>query len=180
MCDEYLYFSPTIHYLEGCSMRKFLVTALTLVALVSSAAVTASAQGPASAFGVGASVGWFGNGGHLVYAVQSNLHLGTQFGLRVSDGNTDLTFAPYGKYLFTSSSGLSPYILGQFYVSSQSANGSSTSSTGLTFGGGIEYFVSKHFGVFGQINVLDLPFSPEGSKAAFGILSPAIGVEFFL
>jgi len=139
----------------------------------------ASAQSPSEQFGVGASIGWFGSGGHAVYAFNSSLHVGTQFGLLISDGNTNLTFAPYVKYLIGGSKTLRPFFIGQFYISSTTANSTTASSTGLRFGGGAEYFIGNDFGIFAQIAILDLPFSPTGSAVSFGIATPAIGVEWF-
>ncbi len=147
-------------------------------AVLVASASTAYAQSPSEQFGFGASIGWFGAGGHLAYAITPAIHVGTQFGLDISDGNSDLTFAPYGKFILAGSKELKPFFIGQFIINSNSGGGDAT--TGLRFGAGAEYFVSKNLGIFAQIRVLDIPFSPSGSKVAFGIATPAIGAEWFL
>ena len=142
-----------------------------------SGATMVSAQSPSGQLGVGASIGWYDIGGHVVYAIDPAFHVGTQFGLLISDGHTQLTFAPYGKYLFKGSKELKPFLIGQLFLTSSTVSGSST--TGLTFGGGAEYFITDHFGVFAQIAVLKVPFSPSTQYVTFGIATPAIGVEWF-
>lgn len=156
-------------------MKKFFL--VLIAAVMMSGAATVSAQSPSEAFGLGASLGWYDAGGHVVYAITPAVHVGTQFGLLISDGNTNLTFAPYGKFLFSGSKELKPFVIGQFFISSSSVEGSS--STGLLFGGGAEYFITPHFGLFAQIAVLRLPFSPSGSKVSFGLATPSIGAEWF-
>ena len=151
---------------------------LVLIAFVMmSGAAMVSAQSPSGQVGVGASIGWHDIGGHVVYAIDPAFHVGTQFGLLISDGNTQLTFAPYGKFLFKGSKELKPFLIGQLFISSSSVSGSST--TGLIFGGGAEYFITDRFGLFAQLAVLRIPFSPTGSKVSFGIATPAIGAEWF-
>lgn len=151
-----------------------------MAAVMMSGAATMSAQSPSEAFGIGASLGWFGAGGHVVYAISPAIHVGTQFGLLISDGSTQLTFAPYGKFLFKGTKELKPFVIGQFAIQSNSAStAGSATSTGITFGGGAEYFITSDFGIFAQIAVLNIPFNT-GSVVSFGIATPAIGVEWFL
>lgn len=140
----------------------------------------ASAQSPSEQLGVGASIGWFGSGGHVVYALDSNLHVGTQFGLLINDdGDMDFTFAPYGKYFISGLKTFRPFVIGQFYISSTTEKLETVSSTGIRFGGGAEYFIGNNLGIFAQIAVFELPFSPSDAKMSFGILTPAIGIEWF-
>ncbi|MCX6140590.1 MAG: hypothetical protein NTX15_07165 [Candidatus Kapabacteria bacterium] len=158
-------------------MKKIFLVLLATVMMAG--AGTVSAQSPDQAFGIGASIGWYGNGGHLVYAISPAIHVGTQFGLLISDGSTQLTFAPYGKFLFKGTKELKPFLIGQFAIQSNSAtNVTSATSTGLTFGGGAEYFITSNFGIFAQIAVLSIPFNT-GSVVSFGIATPAIGAEWF-
>ncbi len=56
--------------------------------------------GPKSGLGVGVNIGQGFGGGQIQYAINHDLHVGTQFGLRIADG-LNLTFAPYGKYFLT-------------------------------------------------------------------------------
>ena len=154
-------------------MKKGFFVAVAAMVICSTA--TLFADGPKSGLGVGVNTGWYGSGGQVQYAINHDLHVGAQVGFRISDG-TDITFAPYAKY-FLGGSTVRPYAIGQFAISSNST--SNTSSTGITLGGGAQYWISDHFGVFGQIAVLDLPFSPKEKKIAFGILTPSIGLELF-
>ena len=172
---RYIWTTRFTHHCLELSMKKFFL--VLVAAVMMSGAATVSAQSPSEAFGLGASLGWYNAGGHLVYAITPAVHVGTQFGLLISDGNTELTFAPYGKFLFKGTKELKPFVIGQFFISSSSVEGSS--STGLLFGGGAEYFITSNFGLFAQIAVLRLPFSPSGSKVSFGLATPAIGAEWF-
>lgn len=153
-------------------MKKLFLVAIALFAL--GTAVT-SAQSPSEQIGFGASLGWFDAGGHVVYAIDPAIHVGTQFGLVISDGNTNLTFAPYFKFLMKGTKEFKPYVIGQFYVTS----GGSQTNTGIRAAMGGEYFVTPSFGLFAQIALLDIPFAT-GSKAAFGIAFPSIGFEWFM
>jgi hypothetical protein len=71
-----------------------------------------------------------------------------------------------------------PYAVGQFAIASRSTAGN-TSSTGINLGGGAQYWFSDKFGVYGQVNVLEVPISPSGQDISFGVLTPSIGLELF-
>jgi hypothetical protein len=154
-------------------MKKGFIVAV--AAMVVCSAATLFADGPQSGLGVGVNTGWGFSGGQVQYAINHDLHVGTQFGFRISDG-TDLTIAPYAKY-FLGGSTVRPYAIGQFAISSRSVAG--TSSTGINLGGGAQYWISERFGIFGQISVVEIPVSPSGQDIAFGILTPSIGLELF-
>lgn len=162
-------------------MKKGLFVAA--AAMMVCSAATLFANGPKSGLGFGVNTGLHNLGGQVQYAINHDLHVGTQVGFRISDG-TDITFAPYAKY-FLGGSQVRPYAIGQFAISStaaatSSATASNTSETGITLGGGAQYWISEKFGVYGQIAVLNLPFSPKEKKIGFGILTPSIGLELFL
>lgn len=155
-------------------MKKGLFVAAAAMMICSAASVFANG-GPKSGLGAGINYGWFGSGGQVQYAINHDLHVGTQFGLTISDG-TSITFAPYAKY-FLGGSTVRPFVIGQFAISSRSAG--NTSTTGINLGGGAQYWISDKFGVYGQLSVLELPISPSGQDVSFGLLTPAIGLELF-
>lgn len=156
-------------------MKKGLFVAA--AAMMVCSAATLFANGPKSGLGFGVNRGGPATAGVQVqYAINQDLHVGTQFGFRISDG-TDITFAPYAKY-FLGGSQVRPYAIGQFAISSKSVAG--TSTTGITLGGGAQYWISEKFGVYGQVSVVEIPISPSGQDVGFGILTPSIGLELFL
>ena len=155
-------------------MKKGLFVAAAAMMICGAASVFANG-GPKSGLGVGINHGWFGSGGQVQYAINHDLHVGTQFGFRISDG-TDITFAPYAKY-FLAGTTVRPYAIGQFAISSRSAG--NTSTTGINLGGGAQYWISDKFGVYGQLSVLELPISPSVQDISFGLLTPSIGLELF-
>jgi hypothetical protein len=157
-------------------MKKGLFVAAAAMMICSAASVFANG-GPTSGLGVGVNRGGPATSGVQVqYAINHDLHVGTQFGFRISDG-TDITFAPYAKY-FLAGTTVRPYAIGQFAISSRSTAGN-TSTTGINLGGGAQYWFSDKFGVYGQVNVLEFPISPSGQDMSFGILTPSIGLELF-
>lgn len=162
-------------FFKGQSMKK--LVAVTLVALVMAMGTSMNAQSPSGQFGVGVIVGEL-SGAQIQYAISPAVHVGTALGLELRDGNTNLGFSPYVKFIFAGSKELKPFLLGSFQILSLAGEGSTR--TALNFGGGAEYFITPNFGVWGGIVVLNLPLSPSGSKVGFGILSPAAGLEWFL
>ena len=162
-------------------MKKGLLVAAAAMMICSAASMFANG-GPKSGLGVGVNIGQGFGGGQIQYAINHDLHVGTQFGLRIADG-LNLTFAPYGKYFLTGTT-FRPYAIGQFVIASISAKDATgstkqTSTTGINLGGGAQYWISEKVGVYGQISVLEFPISPSGQDIAFGILTPSIGLELF-
>lgn len=158
--------------------KSFVVAAAMLVC--STAALFA--DGPKTGLGVGLNMGWLGGGGQVQFAIIEDLHIGTQFGLRIS-GGTDLTVAPYAKY-FLGGSSFRPFAIAQFVLSSSTVDSgpnesATTSTTGFLIGGGGQYWFSDRFGMFAQLSVLELPISPSGQNVSFGLLTPSLGVEYF-
>lgn len=158
------------------------VVAIAVVALVLVMGTQMKAQSPSQQFGLGALVGGL-NGVTAQYALSPAFHLGAGIGLELRDGNTNLSFSPYAKFIFAGSKELKPFLLGMFSISSNSSGVTGvegTTSTALNFGGGLEYFITPNFGFYAGMIVLNLPLSPSGSKVGFGILSPFVGGEWFL
>lgn len=152
------------------------VVAIVIVALVMTMGTTMNAQSPSGQFGVGITVGGL-NGAQVQYAISPAFHVGAGLGLELRDGNTGIAFAPYGKFIFAGSKEFKPFLIAILSIASYS--GSSSTSTALNLGGGGEYFITPNFGLWGGIVVINIPFSPTGSKVGFGILSPTAGVEWF-
>jgi len=160
-------------------MKSFAAFAAAAVVTLFGASV-ASAQSPSEQFGFGVSAGDGLVGGHAVYAVTPAVHIGTQLGLVLTDGNNQFVFAPYGKFLFKGPKELKPYVWAQFGIATgKMVNGISSTQTGLAFGGGAEYFATPNVGIFGQIAVLDIGFGT-GGTTVFGLISPRVGIEWFL
>jgi len=158
------------------------LVAIAVVTLVMAMGTSMSAQSPSQQFGIGAIIGGM-NAVTAQYALSPAFHLGAGLGLELRDGNTNLQFSPYAKFIFAGSKELKPFLLGVFSIGSSSSGVTGvegTTSTALNFGGGVEYFVTPNFGIWAGVIVLNLPLSPTGSKVGFGILSPSLGAEWFL
>lgn len=154
-------------------MKNLLLSlAVATVALFS--ANTASAQSPSQALGLGVTVGDL-SAVQISYALDPAIHIGTAFGLALTEGTNMITFAPYGKFLFKGSKTLKPFIQAQFLI----VSGGGATNTGLGVGGGAEYFITPEFGIFGQFNVLNAGFGDNGTTS-FGVLMPRLGAEWFL
>ncbi|MBS1560881.1 MAG: hypothetical protein JSS89_04690 [Bacteroidetes bacterium] len=158
--------------------RSILVIAMVLLGIGVS-----SAQSPDKVFGFGVTAGQ-SLGGHILYAITPAVHVGTGFGLALQSSNGTSTnqvyFAPYGKFLLSGTKEFKPFILGQFMISSGPSgnSASNTTSTSLNFGVGGEYFITPRFGIQGMFHVIQIGFDP--SFTAFGFLTPAVGVEWFM
>lgn len=146
---------------------------------------TASAQSPDRQIGLGVSTGSSvapGGGSvgaaHVCYALSPGLHLGAQVGINLfSQDNSShnyLTFVPYGKFILAGMKDMKPYIYGAFGVQT----GYTKTQTALQFGAGAEYFASRNVGIFGHVSVINIGIEP--SLTSIGIVSPQIGIEWFL
>jgi len=156
------------------------VVAVALVAFVLAMGTTMNAQSPDKQFGIGGVVGGV-SAAQIQYAISPAFHLGAFLGLQIQ-GSTQLVFGPYGKFIFAGSKELKPFVFANLMISSTSTGGTnsvSSTSTGLNFGAGAEYFITPNFGFWAGITVLSLPLSPSGQDVGFGILAPSIGGEWF-
>lgn len=154
-----------------------------VIAMVLLGVGMSSAQSPDRVFGFGVTAGQ-SLGGHALYAISPAVHVGAGFGLALqsSNGNSSnmVYLAPYGKFLLSGTKEFKPFILGQFILSSgpSATSSSNTTTTSLNFGVGGEYFITPRFGIQGMFHVIQIGFDP--SSTAFGLLTPAVGVEWFL
>jgi hypothetical protein len=156
--------------------RSILVIAMVLLGVGMS-----SAQSPDRVFGFGVTAGQ-SLGGHVLYAISPAIHVGTGFGLALQSSggvsSNQVYFAPYGKFLLSGTKEFKPFILGQFMISSGGSGDNTSTNTGLNFGVGGEYFITPRFGIQGMFNVVQIGLSP--SSTAFGFLTPAVGIEWFM
>jgi hypothetical protein len=169
-------------------MQKFM--AIAAATLICAGSVWAqSTPGPSEKFGLGATIA---NPNTEValgsvqgqYALSKDLHIGLGLGLEFADKGTFISLIPFAKYLFPSMGGFRPYVLGQLPVQrtgTENFAGNSEHDTrvSLVAGVGAEYFVTNSFGVFVNVPALVLPFR-SGGAVSFGVLTPNIGVEFFM
>ena len=146
-------------------------------------------------------------GGHVVFSVQKNLHIGTQIGLsmessantpgrQVRTTNTSLLIAPYTKLFFPLQSALSPFLIGglefekrgnsysvvgsedDFGVYYGNGQTGSTIRSSLYIGAGAEYFASRSLGIYGYFGLLEIDLG--SGERRLGLLGPRIGIEWFL
>jgi hypothetical protein len=150
-----------------------------LAAAMVLAASSAFAQAPNGQFGIGLALGT-GSGAQFTYAINPNVHIGARLGFQstsVSGASQSVfVFGPFFRYLLTSS-GVTPYLLGEFEYASQSTGGASTSTTSLFLGGGVGYYWNATFGVRGEIYLLNLGLDP--SSTTFSIVPARIGIDWF-
>lgn len=168
-------------------MKRFFLTAI-VAAMV---ATTALAQMPAERVVVGASTGWF-PGGHIGYTINEKFQLVAQLGLRTKGTADDeigttapgtfVTIGLSGKYFLSQGSDFNTYALGMFYVNPAEQDGLNTggANEGIVLAGGAEYFPSKNVGLFAQVAVLRFPFATKTDALNFGLLTPSVGIEWFL
>lgn len=174
-------FVPVHRFVSFHSVGSSMKRCILVIAMVLLGIGVSSAQSPDRVFGIGVTAGQ-SLGGHVLYAVSPAVHVGTGFGLALqSSGGTSsnqVYFAPYGKFLFSGSKEFKPFILGQFIITSGGSGENSSTGTALNFAVGGEYFITPRFGIQGMITVVNIGLSP--SSTAFGLLTPAVGVEWFL
>lgn len=168
-------------------MKRFFLTAITAVVTTASAL----AQMPEERVVVGASTGWF-PGAHIGYTVADKFQLGAQLGFR-NKGQADnevgttsqssfVTICVYGKYFLSQGSDFNTYGLGMLYIhpASQAGINAGGANEGLLLGAGAEYFPSKNVGLFAQLAVVTFPFSTTNDALNIGLLTPSVGIEWFL
>lgn len=151
-----------------------------IVALLA-ATLAAHAQSPPNGqFGIGLTLG-SGSGAQFTYAVNPNIHVGGRLGFasisQSGVSQSQFTFAPFFRYLFSAPGGIMPYLLAEFDYTSISRSGTSSSSTSLYLGGGVAYYWNATFGVRTEIFLLDLGLDP--SYTQFSIVPARIGVDWF-
>ncbi len=147
-----------------------------------------SGMSPDHQMGVGITAG-NSIGGHFAYAINPGFHAGAGFGIALRSesvgnnsysGNT-IWFAPYAKFIFSGMRDMKPYLFGSFGITSGKDIGVNTESstrTGLSIGGGAEYFASRNIGIFGHVTVIGLGFGTN-STTNIGLISPQVGIEWF-
>ncbi|SRR5579883_175720 len=161
-----------------------LLLSLSVIALALFVVPSAHAQKndpPSGKFGIGAYVasGIPGipvpSGLSGTYAINSDMQVGSYLSLAVasSDGASATTFllAPYFRYLFNSTA--SPYVQGGFSV----ITGGGSTTAGIFLGGGLSYYMSEHFGVHTDVDIIDVEFSP--SSVVFGWANLRAGMMWF-
>ena len=154
-------------------------TQLLRTAAVAAAAVftfgTAQAQSPDGQLGLGITTG-SQLGGTISYAINPAFHLGTIVGFEAANNVNTIVLAPYGRFLFAGPNPfLKPFIQAQFSLLKV---GDAEATTAIGVGGGAEYFVNRNLGIYAGLTIFNLGLSPSGNT--FGLLSPQIGVEWFL
>lgn len=133
-------------------------------------------------------------GGTLSYAVNSDIHLGLNFGFLFDTGDKDigsstyLTFGPYLKYFLSQMKVKSffPFLRGQFLVSNQSVSYKdvfnqtqkrSETHTKLLAQFGSEWFPISSLGIYASIRVIEFQLDPVRLFLGTGPVS--IGIEWF-
>jgi len=160
-----------------------------LVAMTITAA-SALAQMPEERVVVGAAMGWM-PGAHIGYSISSNFLLGAQLGVRMHDdkglgSETDVTISPFGKYFFAKGEDFNAYAIAQLYISpgakfySTPTKLGSYANDGLVVGAGSQFMATKNVGVWAQVALVNLPFSSTNENVSFGIMAPAIGIDWYL
>ncbi|GBD05271.1 hypothetical protein HRbin20_00852 [bacterium HR20] len=158
-------------------MKRFLPAFVALIA----ATLAAQAQSPPNGqFGIGLALG-SGSGAQFTYAINPNIHIGGRLGFasvsQSGQSQSQFAFAPFFRYLFSTTSGVMPYLHAEFEYGSTSTSGVSSSTTALYLGGGVAYYWNATFGIRGEINLLDLGLDP--SYTQFSIVPARIGVDWF-
>lgn len=166
-------------------MKSLVTTLVALTVMVTSA----YAQMPEERVVVGAAMGWL-PGAHIGYTISSNFLLGAQLGVRVheekvSGSQTDVTISPYGKYFFAKGDDFNAYAIAQLYISPgakffSTPNGGGYANDGVVVGAGAQFMATKNVGVWTQVALVNLPFSSTNENVSFGIMAPAIGIDWYL
>jgi hypothetical protein len=155
------------------------------------AVASSLAQMPEERVVAGASMGWL-PGAHIGYTISSNFQLGMQLGVRVNEleagqgSRTDVTISPFGRYFFATGDDFNAYAIGQLYISPGEKFFSTPNSNfkyaneGLVLGVGAQFMATKNVGVWAQVSLLNLPLSSTNENLSFGIMAPAIGIDWYL
>jgi hypothetical protein len=135
-------------------------------------------------------------GGTLSYAMNSDIHLGVNFGLYFDGGaegsgsSTFLTFGPYMKYFLSNMriKSFFPYLKGQFLVTttsvptydvfSQKWRRVTETGTKLILYVGSEWFPISSMGIYGGMRAFEIQFDP--TRLRIGTMSVTLGIEWFL
>lgn len=158
-------------------MKRFLSA---LVALIATTLAAQAQSPPNGQFGIGLVLGT-GGGAQFTYAINPNIHVGGRLGfasLSVSgQSQSQFAFAPFFRYLFSTTGAVMPYLHAEFEYASVSSGGASSSSSSLYLGGGVAYYWNATFGVRTEIHFLQLGLDP--SSTQFSIAPARIGVDWF-
>jgi len=147
--------------------------------------------------------GEFGYGPILNYAVNKDLHIGTQIGLffdsgyeqkiqngtqSVIDGNSFFYLAPYAKYFFKNMKNFRPFVQGQYviftiqdYLNATTFNKSTTArSDGNAFwiNVGGTWYPFNNVGINAGMRFLD--YNLDKSWMKIGLGNPFIGIEWYI
>jgi hypothetical protein len=132
------------------------------------------AQMPSQQFGVGMHMtgsinGGAGGGLDLIYALSQSLQVNCGLGmLYQSQGNTNATsfrFSPGINLFFAGTNSIRPFVGASLAINKA---GNSDTETSLFAGGGLAYFVTKNFGVYGAVPVLGIGISPGSTTINLG------------
>jgi hypothetical protein len=130
-------------------------------------------------------------GGTLAYALDPDMHIGTQLAFIFDSGEdnsvTYFLIAPYFKYFFTPIKSFRPFAQFCFQVQSipnrvqdtktyKWSDGTKT-STSIAISGGAEWFPYKSVGVYAGIQAINLYFSP--TRYIIGTGNAFMGIEWF-
>ena len=164
-------------------MKSLFLFAISLVV----GATSIYAQMPSERLVLGASTGWY-PGVHVGYTVDEKFQFGAQVGFRmqgkvIGEGTDSyVTICPFGKYLFSSGADFNTFALAQLYINPgrfQQINAGG-SNNGFLLGAGAQYFPAKNVGLFAQIALVNLPFNTNNDALSFGVMTPSVGIEWYL
>lgn len=179
--------------------QNLLVSIALFVALALGGVATAQDAYPSEQLGFGASVGTgYKIGGHVVYALDTKMYLGTELGFQFKHDTetktsvTNVHFAPFFKYMMDplkDNGAFRPGIMANFVISSigrveqdlidqDQYNTTTATTTSLNIYGGGEWFPYKQVGVFAAIRVIGFQMSPTVFTAGVG--DAYVGIEWFL
>jgi hypothetical protein len=151
-----------------------LFTITLMLALLVLGASKASAQAgiaPSSQFGIGINT----SGAQIQYAITPGIQIGADVGLAGSSAEGSklvLEIGPYGRFLLEGK--VNPFVQVGFSIRNQDT----TTSTSLYLAGGLEFFYSPNVGVFGTVNILNVPFA-DGAEKTYGLLKGGLGIEWY-
>lgn len=183
----------------GCLAAMAGTLLLAIVSVPVTAQVAPLTSRPEGEFGFGVD----NQGGHLQYAVGTDLHVGLNLnvGLRKEcpecDQQTVYAIGPYAKLLF-SSGALRPYVAADLAVVQHPAgylNFSARNTPPLDYGPwapdtigpmlranisvGGEYILDRNVGIYGQVALLTTELGDFPTYTAAGVKRGILGVEFF-
>lgn len=153
----------------------FFAVTLTVIALAAVGAMNLHAQAgvaPSSQLGVGVTTN--GPAATVQYAISPSLILGAGLSYANSDGNSSTGIEVFGRFLLEGT--VNPII--QVGFQNRSISGASTSASSLYGALGMQYFMNRNVGIYGLVNLLDLPLET-GGKATFGLVATRMGLEWY-